>query len=167
MLRRGRSYAETAARFRWAVPGRYNIGVDAVDRHADGSGRIALIAIGADGAVEEFSFDRIRALSNRLANALVAEGAQATVAAVPGDRVGILLSQGWQTAVAHIAAYKAGLIALPLFTLFGEDALAYRLSDSGARFLITDRENWPKVAAIRERIPALSAALIVGETGTG
>ncbi len=162
MLIKGADYAETAARFRWAVPARYNIGVDAVDRHADGSGRTALIAVGPGGAVEQFSFDRIKSLTNRLANALVAHGGRATGPDGPGDRVGILLSQGWETAVAHIAAYKAGLIALPLFTLFGEEALAYRLSDSGARFLITDRDNWPKIAAIRDRIPDLSVTLVIG-----
>ncbi len=162
MLIRGIDYAETAARFRWSIPDRYNIGVDAIDRHADGSGREALAVVGPDGAVEPFSFDRIKSLSNRLANALAAHGTRATGPDRPGDRVGILLSQGWETAVAHIAAYKAGLVALPLFTLFGEEALAYRLSDSGARFLITDRDNWPKVAAIRDQIPDLSVAFVIG-----
>ncbi len=44
-----------------------------------------------------------------------------------GDRVGIILSQRPETAVAHLAAYKLGAIALPLSTLFGPEALDYRL----------------------------------------
>ena len=51
---------------------------------------------------------------------------------------GILLPQAPETAIAHVAAYKAGLIAVPLFTLFGEDALEFRLADSGAKALVTD-----------------------------
>src|SRR4030095_10742863 len=51
-----------------------------------------------------------------------------------------------------------------LFVLFGEEALEYRLRDSGAKALVTDRANWPKLAALRERWPAL-ARLLVGEGG--
>src|SRR4030095_303467 len=35
-------------------------------------------------------------------------------------------------AVAHLAAYKLGAIALPLSTLFGQETLDYRLRDAGA-----------------------------------
>ncbi len=52
MLPEGVSYEEIRARFRWHVPARYNIGVDACDRWADGSGRLALIHLRADGATE-------------------------------------------------------------------------------------------------------------------
>ena len=37
-----------------------------------------------------------------------------------GDRVGVLLPQAPEAAVAHLAAYKLGAIAVPLFQLFGE-----------------------------------------------
>ena len=163
MLARGRDYADTVARFRWTIPRRYNIGVDAVDRHADGTGRPALTVVESDGAVSRTSFDRLKAVSNALANVFLAHGATPCEgAAAGGDRVAILLSQSLECAVAHIAAYKAGLVAVPLFTLFGEDALAYRLNDSGARLLVTDRENWPKIAAIRDRLPDFALVLLVG-----
>jgi acetyl-CoA synthetase len=54
-----------------------------------------------------------------------------------------------ETALTHIACYKAGLIAVPLFTLFGKDALEYRLANSGATAIVTDRENIPKVNTIK------------------
>mgnify|MGYP000468371535 CR=1 FL=1 len=44
-------------------------------------------------------------------------------------------------ALAHLAAYRAGLIAVPLFVLFGPDALEYRLADSGAKVIVTDEAN--------------------------
>ena len=40
-----------------------------------------------------------------------------------GDRVGVFLSQSPEAAIAHVAIYKAGAIAMPLFVLFGPDAL--------------------------------------------
>jgi acetyl-CoA synthetase len=90
-----------------------------------------------------------------MANLLAARGVHR------GDRVGILLAQGVETAFAHIACYKAGLIAVPLFTLFGEDALEYRLQASGARVLVTERAMLPKIAAIRDRLGALDLVLSI------
>jgi acetyl-CoA synthetase len=157
MLERAASYDEVRERFRWRIPSRYNIGVDACDRHAAAHPEaLALIFEAEDGAVHRYSFADIRALSNRLANVFGARGL------VRGDRVGILLQQSPETAVAHIAAYKAGLIAIPLFVLFGDDALQYRLGNAGAAALITDEENLPKVLAIRDRLPELRLILVVG-----
>src|SRR4029453_7850588 len=98
-------------------------------------------------------FADVAALANRLSNVLRTTGIQ------PGERVGILLPQSAETALAHLAAYQAGLVAVPLFVLFGPDAREYRLAASGARVLITDEANWPKVAEIRDRLPELRAAI--------
>ncbi|HZS84638.1 MAG TPA: AMP-binding protein [Stellaceae bacterium] len=156
MLQPAQSYAALTGGFRWAVPRRYNIGADVCDRHATGDGRLALVFLDDSGAVQRFSFDDVKAQSNRFANVLAAHGL------ARGERIGILLPQAPETAIAHVAAYKAGLIAVPLFTLFGEDALAYRLADSGARALVTDRTGYEKVAAIRDRLPDLRHVFLVG-----
>src|SRR5437764_5576437 len=132
--------------FRWSIPERFNIGSDVVDRHGDA---IALIELDPSGNKREYSFRDVSRSANRLANVLLAHGL------ARGDRVAILLPQRYETAVAHVAAYKAGLVAVPLFTLFGEEALEFRLENSGARAIVTDREQLPKVAAIRDRLPDL------------
>jgi acetyl-CoA synthetase len=162
MLHKAASYEEVVGGFRWQVPEFYNIGVDVCDRHATGAGRLALIFQDEGGAVRRYSFDDIKAQSNRFANVLTAHGL------ARGDRLGILLPQAPETAVAHVAAYKAGLIAVPLFTLFGEDALEYRLSNSGAAALVTDRAGYAKIAAIRDRLPALRHVYAIDgpESGT-
>jgi acetyl-CoA synthetase len=139
VIQRGERYDEIYGGFRWELPERFNIGVAACDRHADGSGRLALVYEAPDAAVQRFSYDDLKRLSNRCANALAAVGMG------PGDRVGVLLPQRPETAITHIAIYKLGAVALPLFTQFGPDALAHRLSDSAARVLITDGENLAKV----------------------
>ena len=36
-----------------------------------------------------------------------------------GDRVAVLMPQAPETAIAHVGAFKAGMVTLPLFTLFG------------------------------------------------
>jgi len=88
--------------------------------------------VAPDGTARHYTFGRLKALSNQLANLLAQTTQQ-------GDRVGVLLPQGLHAAIAHIAALKLGAISLPLFTLFGPDALLHRLKDAGATTLITTR----------------------------
>src|SRR5216683_190536 len=107
MLHKAATYEELVAGFRWRVPEHYNIGVDVCDRHATGERRLALIFQEEGGAVRRFTFDDIKAQSNRFANVLTAHGLRR------GDRLAILLPQAPETAVTHVAAYKTGLIAVP------------------------------------------------------
>ena len=129
MLRRAASYDAVRTSFAWEVPANYNMGVDACDRHAEISpDRVALIFEDEAGHVERYRFRDIAQRSNQFANVLRAHGLDA------GDRLGVLLPQSPEAAIAHIAAYKSGIIAVPLFVLFGEDALEYRLRDSRGSF---------------------------------
>jgi acetyl-CoA synthetase len=114
------SYEDVCRRFRWRIPDSYNIGYDVCDRHAGDPTRRALIYEDAAGQIQEYTFLEIMRRANRLANALTAQGLAG------GDRIGILLPQTPETAIAHVATYKMGGIAVPLFTLFGAEALEYR-----------------------------------------
>lgn len=152
-------YETVVERFAWRVPERYNIGVDVADRQNPDNP--AIIYRGADDSVQTYTFGDLTRLSNRFANVLQAQGIARE------DRVGILLPQAPETAVAHIAAYKAGMIAVPLFTLFGEDALEYRLSACGARALVTDAASLPKIAAIRDRLPDLQVVFCIDGPNDG
>ncbi|MDK9723194.1 MAG: acyl-CoA synthetase [Rhodospirillales bacterium] len=159
MLKPSHSYEEALRSFSWHIPGNYNIGVDAIDKHtlpgADAN-RTALITELENGDVGRYSFADLKRLSNCLANAMQGLGVQ------QGDRVAILLPQSLETALAHIATYKLGAIAVPLFTLFGEDALLYRLSDSAARLVVTDVANLDKVMNLKSELPRLETLLVVG-----
>jgi acetyl-CoA synthetase len=154
MLTRAASYEALTAAFRWQIPEHYNIGVEACDKWA-ATDRLALIHLADDGKETRYSFKDLQRLSNRCANVLETQGVE------EGDRVAILLAQGPETAVAHLAAYKLGAIAVPLFTLFGEEALEYRLADSGARVLITDQNGLAKIETIRDRLPALETVISI------
>jgi acetyl-CoA synthetase len=160
MLERHETYAQTIERFAWQIPPRFNIGVAACDRHADGSGKPALIYEDG-GEVATISFDALKRSSNRLANMLRGHGIGTE------DRVGILLPQRPETAIAHIAIYKMGAIALPLFTQFGPDALEHRLQHSGASALITDGENIGKIEAIRDLLPDLKRIFVINGANAG
>ena len=156
MLPRGSSDEEIRREFRWRVPERYNIGVDAADRYGD---RLALVFLDERHAERRFTFREISALANRFANAVSARGLRR------GDRLAVLLPQTPETAVAHVAAFKAGLISVPLFTLFGEDALEFRLADSGAKALVTDSTGLAKLERIWDRLPALDHVFVIAKAG--
>jgi acetyl-CoA synthetase len=144
VLPSARDYDALYRSFRWQVPASYNIGVDVCDRWAAREpGRTAIFNLGADGAVEETGYGTLRERSNRLANVLAAHGIGR------GDRIAILLPQSPAVAVSHIAIYKLGAVALPLAMLFGVEAIAYRLADSGARALITNAQGLAKLAGAR------------------
>ena len=137
--------------FRWDLPERYNISDSCCATWAAlEPDRVALIHLSEDGSEQRWTYGMLERAASRLANAFAARGLQR------GDRVGILLQQGPEVLISHFAAHKLGAIALPLFTLFGEEALMYRLADSGARIVVTDGPNLPKVMALRGQLPDLA-----------
>ena len=155
MLTETNDYATLYRDFRWDIPARFNIATACCDRHADGSGRLALIYVDEDGGTTRTSFDELRAMSRRFANVLKADGL------VRGDRVAAFLSQSLELPIAHLAAFRSGLVSVPLFMLFGEDALEFRLANSGARAVVTDEAGWEKLAKIRDRLPDLANVYVI------
>ena len=133
----GATYEDLRARFAWELPAHFNMGVACADRHP--ASAPALVDLAGDGGRREYTFGDLAVLSNRLANGLAGLGVRA------GDRVAIVLPQRAETALAHLAVYKLGAIAVPMSGLFGPEALAYRLRDCGTRLVVTD-------AAHRERV---------------
>ncbi|HUG64620.1 MAG TPA: AMP-binding protein [Gaiellaceae bacterium] len=132
-------YDELRSTFSWRLPATVNIGVEI----ADSQPRNAPAILVTDGReiTRVATFGELSDDSNRLANALAAHGATA------GERVAIVLSQRVETALAHIAAYKLGAVALPLSSQFGSDALEVRLRDATPRVVIGEAEALERVRA--------------------
>ena len=124
---RGKPWAE------WFTNGGFNYVISALDRHASGpdADRVALVWEGDDGEVRRLTFRELLAETNRLANALQALGVRR------GDRVGVFMPMLPETVSAVLALGKLGAIFLPMFSGFGPEALASRLRDGEASFLIT------------------------------
>ena len=59
MLTEAATYDELYRDFRWDIPARFNIATACCDRHADGSGRLALIYVDEDGSATRTSFDEV------------------------------------------------------------------------------------------------------------
>jgi acetyl-CoA synthetase len=162
MLPHIENYDELYRQFRWRIPAQYNIGVDVCDRWAENEPRhAAIIHVQPDGRVDTITYQWLKETSNRLANVLRARGIRR------GDRVAILLPQTPEAASAHIAVYKLAAIALPTALLFGPDAIAYRLQNSGAAALITNAQGLAKLAGIRAQAPELKVVLSIDGADEG
>src|ERR1700704_2713286 len=159
MIPHGVSYEEAMRQFRWPRPQRFNIGWAVCERHP--SHALALIVENADGSVRNWTFGQLLSTSSQLANALSARGIRKS------DRVGVFLSQGAELTLCHLAGYRMGAVVLPLFTLFGEEALEYRMANAEASALITDMSQLPKVLAVRDRLPHLKTVIVIGAGAHG
>jgi acetyl-CoA synthetase len=143
--------------FRWHVPERFNIAEVCCTRWARETPDAVAVRIElADGTRLRASYGQLKRQADRAANALRALGVQR------GDRVAIVMPQRIETAVAHMAVYQLGAVAMPLAMLFGVDALQYRLKDSEAVCAIVDESAIDNLVAARIDAPALRHVLAVG-----
>lgn len=158
MLPKIEDYDELYREFRWRIPERFNIGVAVSDAWAARDPeRICLQHFSPDGAHLALTYGDFAARSSAFAGGLAAHDVS------PGERVAILLPQGFEAAIAHAAIYKLGAIALPLALLFGVEALAYRLKDAGAAAVVTNRFGYERLAAIRGELPELRMVVLAEE----
>ena len=148
-------YGELYSNFRWHVPETFNIGRECCTKWAGDDKRVALILEEDNGRVTRFTYAQLQADANRLSNALAARGV------VRGDRVAIMLPQGPETIVAHVACYQMGAVAMPMSVLFGPDALEYRLIDSAAVAALVDGASFANLAPVLAKCAALTSVIAV------
>ncbi|MCP5287000.1 MAG: AMP-binding protein [Burkholderiaceae bacterium] len=150
-------HAALHAGFRWQVPAHMNIAELCCGRWARRTPQaVAIHWAREDGRRGRLSYAQLQAMAERLAAVLAARGVQR------GDRVAIVMPQRVETAAAHMAVYRLGAVAMPLSMLFGPEALAFRLNDSGARVAIVDESAIANLRAARAESPALTTVLAVG-----
>ena len=154
MLQKLNNFEELCLSFKWNIPEFYNIASDTVDQDIY-QNRIALINFLQDGKIEEWSFVDIKRSANKLANVFDHFHLEANA------RVGIILGQCPETAIAHMACFKSGKISIPLFNLFGTDALHYRLLNSRASLVICDNIGLNKIFEIKDRLPDLKKIICI------
>src|SRR5207247_8160079 len=112
---------EICSAWRWSVAADFNLAHAVCGRHASDRASFAMYWEDESGATAAYTFWDLQQQANRLSNALAAFGVGR------GDRIAIILPQRPETAIAHIACYQLGAVAVPLSFLFGPDALDYRL----------------------------------------
>jgi acetyl-CoA synthetase len=156
-LERFRNYADITQNFRWQIPDRYNIAAATVERWAAiAPDRIALHLDDGAGRRRTATFGELRELASRLGSALAALGV------ARGDRVALILPQGLEAGVTHLAIYKLGAVAVPLSFLYGPATLEYILNDCRAVALVIGAGFLDRLDGIRERLPHLRHVIAAG-----
>jgi acetyl-CoA synthetase len=129
------------------------------DRYADAPDRLAARCEDAAGREVSLPFAELRDRSARFAGVLRDLGVD------KGDRVATLLPKTPEFLIATLAIWRLGAVHLPLFTAFGPQAIAYRVEHGGARVLVTDAANRPKLDEVG--VPALRVVAVEGGEGDG
>ncbi len=155
-------YSAMQRGFRWQVDEYFNIAEVCCKRWAvadDAKNAIKRVAIrdhqtGATGTF--YTYSELQRAADALSHVLAGVGVKR------GDRVAIVMPQRFETAVAYMAVFQMGAVAMPLSMLFGPEALEYRLQDSDAVLAICDESSIANVTSVRSRCPALRTVIAAG-----
>ncbi len=144
-----------------ALPGGrgLNIAHEAVDRHAAGplAAKRAWRWLGKSGEVRDITYGELKRLTSRFANVLAGLGIG------KGDRVFVLAGRIPELYIAALGTLKHRAVFSPLFSAFGPEPIAARISIGGGKVLVTTAALYGrKVAPIREQLPSLTHILIAG-----
>ncbi|QLG27004.1 AMP-binding protein [Halorarum halophilum] len=119
----------------WYPGGELNIAHNVLDRHAatDAAARnsVACIWEGEPGDERHVTYHDLHRGANRVANYLESVGVET------GDTVGLYMAMVPEVIAILYGCFKVGAIAVPIFSGFGTDATATRISDSECSVLFT------------------------------
>jgi acetyl-CoA synthetase len=156
------SWDDIYAEADWDAPDELNIGHEVCDRHADGTGELALQYAGTDGERETMTFDDLAEQSNRFADLLKTHGVER------GDRVFTYMPRIPAHYVALIGTLKRGAVFGGVNERFGPDGIAYRLDDCNATAVLTASNNRKTVERALDDVSTVDTLITVDRgDGTG
>src|SRR5712671_2827516 len=120
----------------------------AVDRVPD---RIALVT-----AARTLTYAQLEDRANRFGAWLTEQGIG------PGDHVGCYMYNGTEFVETMLAAFKLRAVPININYRYVEDELRYLFNDAEVKAVVVDAEFTPRVEAIRDSVPTLTATIEVG-----
>lgn len=79
-----------------------------------------------------------------------------------GDRVSIMLRNGWEFGVIFFSLVSIGAIAVPLNTAYKGEEAAFQINDSGSKMLFTDEEFLDVIMGIKSEIRNVDNIILTG-----
>jgi len=149
--------------WKWAIPEKYNIGYDCVDKHAEGQNKnkLCLLWENERGDTEKYTFGEMKKLTNKFGNIL------RNLDFKKGDRFLIRLPNIPAFHVSFIGGVKIGAVPIPSSVMFRASEVEYRVNDSGSKAVITVSEFAQEVREIKDKCPTLEHIIIVDRAGEG
>ncbi|HEU0032551.1 MAG TPA: acetate--CoA ligase [Kofleriaceae bacterium] len=160
-------YRSSRRSFRWADAEReltsssgLNIADVAVERHAHGplAAKVALRWRGKRGDARDLTYAELATEMHRFGNALRSLGVGA------GDVVLALCPRIPELFAAALGTFAIQAVFSPLFSAFGPDPIATRVSAAAGKVLVTTASLYArKVAPIRDRMPTLAHVIVIDD----
>lgn len=146
------SYRKARKEFTWDLPDSFNPARDFLRNHSDPGpeDRIALIDAASD---EQYTFEEVDRISGQFANALTDVGID------QGDRIGVIAPQRVETPITHVAAWRIGAVSVPMTTMYGENAISYRVNDAELDAIVFDPIVAENVEAATDDYNGLNVAI--------
>ena len=145
----------------WLPGGGLNNAFVCIDKHVlEGNGqKLAMIWEGKNGEEEQYTFEEMKSQTDKFANVLKSIGVE------KGDRVFVFMDRLPECYFSVFGGLKIGAIVGPLFSAFGPEPVKDRMSDSGAKVLITQPELRKKISGILTELPDLEKIIVVNKNG--
>ncbi|HXQ91359.1 MAG TPA: AMP-binding protein [Nitrososphaerales archaeon] len=154
---------------KWFIDGKINIAQNCLEKQQlNLSKKTALISETESGATQTLTYSQLLTITNKIANAL-----SNTLGVRKGDKIGIYMPLIQEAVASFLAVIKLGAIVVPLFSGYGPEAIATRLSDCDAVALITAEkfERRGKTISMRETalqgvrsVPSMRSVLVFGQS---
>ncbi|MQA03380.1 MAG: AMP-binding protein [Streptosporangiales bacterium] len=140
-----------------------NTATEVCGRYAADRGRLALVVRHPDGSSQRWTYYELDKAAAKAARMFARAGLRR------GDRVAGLLSRQVESWIVALAAWRSGLVYVPLFCGFGTDALRYRLRSSHARLVVVDHSWRDTLDGALSELDAgdLTVVTVTGPGGTG
>jgi len=142
----------------WSPAADYSITHDAL--FAQDPGAVALLTAGPDGSTG-ITFGEVQRAALRIGGALTALGVR------PGDRVALYLHPSPATAEVVFGVLVAGAVLLPIPPLLTGASVAHRLSDSGAKVLVSDGPGLDRLRSTGCAVEDVVVLTVDGAEGRG
>ena len=148
---------EVKKAFSWNETGKINMAYECIDRHVDnGKGDKIALNYKDERREEQYTFNQLKALSNKAANVLVDKAH-----VQKGDRVFIFMPRTPELYFAFLGILKIGAIVGPLFEAFMEKAVTDRLENSEAKVIVTTKSLLGRIP--KDKLPHLETIVVVDD----
>ena len=139
-------WSAAEARLDWPLERGLNLANEFCDRWAGDRARIALSVHEPDGSVRRWTFAELTRASSAMANIFEKQGL------TRGDRIAAVLDQQAEAYIVALAAWRAGMVYVPLFVGFGVDALAQRISSARCTAIVVAHQYRDVVGQVEQKI---------------
>ncbi len=158
------SYEDFYHSYEVKPPKHFNFGFDVVDAiAAQAPKKLAMVWCDDQGEERAFTFEDMRAYSNKAANFFKAIGIQ------KGDRVMLILKRRYEYWFAVVALHKIGAVAIPATHLLTTKDIAYRNNAAKIKAIVcvSDADVVQHVDEAEEKSPTLKRKIVIQTSRSG